>query len=125
MQFVDYLVPYVDALTIGWAFAPINKSITSNPLGRNILPLAVRDAALFHAILADSAQDMLVRQGDIFDQEHSSVVQGSKYGSIFFMRHKIEGIRIINEKLGDPIQSVSDESIIAICHLSGLEVSFM
>jgi hypothetical protein len=67
---------------------------------------------------------MLIRQGEAFDVEHGSSVQGRKYGSIFCMRHKLEGIRIVNEKLSHPTQSVSDETIISICHLVGLEVSF-
>src|SRR5271155_4451462 len=88
---LDRLVLYADAPTIGMAFLPIDKSVTSNPLGRNILPLAIRDAALFHAILADSGNDMMVRDGALFDPEHGSSVQGIKYGSIFCMRHKLEG----------------------------------
>lgn len=66
---------------------------------------------------------MMIRQGEqLFDPEQGSSVRGSKYGSIFCMRHKLEGIRIINEKLSHPTQCVSDETIIAVCHLIGLEV---
>jgi hypothetical protein len=82
-QYLDFLVPCADAPTIGWAFVPIDKSTTSNLLGRNILPLAVRDAALFYAIFADSGNDMLIRHGEVFDLEHRSSVQGSKYDSIY------------------------------------------
>jgi hypothetical protein len=65
-----------------------------------------------------------MRHGEVFDVEHGSSVQGRKYGSVFCMRHKLEGIWIINEKLSHPTQSVSVETIISICHLVGLEVSF-
>jgi hypothetical protein len=109
--------------TIGCAFLPNDKSACSNPLSRDILPLAVRDLALFHAILADSANDMMIRQGEqLFDPEQGSSIRGGKYGSIFCMKHKLEGIRLVNEKLSHPEQCISDETIIAVCHLIGLEV---
>jgi len=67
----------------------------------------------------------MVRQGEqLFDPEQGSIVRGAKYGSIFCMKNKLEGIRIINEKLSHQAQCVSDETIIAVCHLIGLEVEF-
>ncbi len=36
----------------------------------------------------------------------------------------MEGIRLVNEKLGDPKNAIDDEPIISICHLIGLEVIF-
>jgi Fungal specific transcription factor domain len=109
--------------TVGWAFLPNDKSAYTNPLSKNIFPLALRDAALFHAILADSGNDMMIRQGEeLFDPEQGSSVRGGRYGSIFCMKHKLEGIRILNEKLSHPALCVSDETIIAVCHLIGLEV---
>jgi hypothetical protein len=105
------------------AFLPNDKCAYWNPLARNIIPLAVHDTALLHAILADSGNDMMIRQGEqLFDPEQGSSLRGSKYGSIFCMKHKLEAIRIINEKLSHPAQCVSDETIIAVCHLIGLEV---
>jgi hypothetical protein len=88
---------------------PVDRSITANPLGTNILPLAMRDPALFHAALADSSNDLMVRQSGNFSDPRER-----DRGAIFCMRHKLEGIRIINDKLSDPSHSVSDETLIAI-----------
>lgn len=98
---------------MGWAFMPVDRSIGANPLGTNILPLAIHDRGLFHAVLADSSNDLIARQADAKER---------KLGAIFCMRHKLEGIRIINEKLRGPNPEVGDETLISICHLIGLEV---
>jgi hypothetical protein len=75
-------------------------------------------------ILANVGMDMMVwRQEQFFDPVHNSSARGAARGTLFCTTHKLEGIRAINAKLNDPILSVSDETILALCHLAGLEVS--
>src|SRR5579871_6367165 len=109
-----------DGPTMGWAFMPLERSLTENPLGANILPMAVRDKALFHAVLADSSNDLMVRRTGL----SGGNAREREWGGVFCMRHKLEGIRVINEKLGAREPKVGDEMLVAVCHLIGLEVRY-
>jgi hypothetical protein len=66
---------------------------------------------------------MMTWRGEpFFDQSTRSAFRGRELGTAFCMKHKTEAIRIINERLNDPILCTSDETILAVSHLAGYEV---
>ena len=67
---------------------------------------------------------MMTWRGEpFFDPRGRSNIRGRALGTTFCMKHKLEAMRIINERLGDPVLSTSDETILAVSHLANYEVS--
>ena len=69
------------------------------------------DAALFHATLLHWAAHKL------------NATKNPKRDSIEIMTHKFQALRLINERLSDPMQQVSDETVAAVACLANVEVS--
>lgn len=114
----------IDGAAIAGGFLPLGKFVPTNPLRTNVLPLTNSDTALFHIILAHGGMDMMTWRGEqFFDPRSRSHIRGRTLGTMFCMKHKLEAIRIINERLKDPILSTSDETILAVSHLASYEVS--
>jgi hypothetical protein len=112
-----------DGAAVAGGLLPLGKFVPTNPLRTKVLFLVTRDTALFHTILANAGLDMMIWQGEqFFDPLTRSNVRGRELGTAFCTRHKMEAIRIINERLNDPLQSTSDETILAVSHLAGYEV---
>ena len=114
-----------DGAAIAGGLLPLGKFVPANPLRTRVLSLVTQDTALYHVILANGALDMMTWRGEqFFDPTTRSTVRGRELGTVFCMKHKMEAIRIINERLSDRSQSVSDETILAVSHLAAYEVSF-
>ena len=73
------------------------------------LKFAVTDAALLHATLVISALHVALLRGKAF--------------SVDAFRHRREAVKILNERLNDPMLSATDPTILAISCLALIEVS--
>lgn len=114
-----------DGSAIAGGLLPLGKFVSANPLRTRVLSLVTQDTALYHVILAHGALDMMTWRGEqFFDPTTRSNVRGRKLGTVFCIKHKMEAMRIITERLSDPSKSVSDETILAVSHLAAYEVSF-
>jgi hypothetical protein len=114
----------IDGTSVAGAFLPLGRDVPTNPLRTKVLPLVVSDFAVFHIIVATAAMHLMVWGGARhFDVAGGSLNRGVERGNLFCLRHKLEGIRAINERLRDPEKCASDEIIIALCHLAEFEVS--
>ncbi|KAE9365192.1 hypothetical protein N431DRAFT_488401 [Stipitochalara longipes BDJ] len=108
---------------VAGSFLPLGKFVPTNPLRTKVLSLVTQDTALYHIILANSGLDMMIWRGEqFFDPMTRSNVRGREIGTVFCTKHKMEAIRIINERLNDPLLSTSDETILAVSHLAGYEM---
>jgi hypothetical protein len=76
-------------------------------------PFAVNDQLLFHATLYNWAMHFADAANDGTFAGHPSV-----------MRHKLVAIRMINEKLSDPVEAVRDESLGAVVAIINAEVAY-
>jgi hypothetical protein len=79
------------------------------PMRRGLFSLAVHDAALFHTFMSHyvAAYNLRSSTGDPAES----------------MQHRTEAIRIVNERLEDPQQALSDGNIAAVANLAIYEVS--
>lgn len=80
------------------------------PIRKGLLSLAIHDDAVFHACLSQYAASYNLR-----------FQTGDPVESI---QHRIEGIRILNDRLGDPIKGLSDGSIAAVANIAIYEVCY-
>jgi hypothetical protein len=76
-------------------------------------PFAVNDQLLFHATLYNWAMHFAHAANDGVFASHPGV-----------MRHKLIAIRMINEKLSDPVEAVRDESLGAVVAIINAEVAY-
>lgn len=78
------------------------------PIRKGLLSLAIHDEALFHACISQYAASFYLRQraGDPVES----------------VTHRTEAIRIVNERLGDPIKRLSDGTIAAVANIAIYEV---
>lgn len=72
---------------------------------------AMHDSALFHATLWHWAAHKL------------NASRRPEKDSIEVLSHKFEAIRLINERLGDSTQQLTDETVAAVACLANVEVS--
>ena len=70
---------------------------------------AVTDAALLHATLVISAVHVALLRGKTF--------------SVDAFRHQMEAVKVLNERLNDPMLSTADPTILTISCLALIEVS--
>jgi hypothetical protein len=120
---VHLLTVQRDGAAVAGGLLPLGKFVPTNPLRTKVLSLVTQDTALFHAILANAGLDMMTWRGEqFFDPLTRSNVRGRELGTVFCAKHKMEAIRIINERLNDPLLSTSDETILAVSHLASYEV---
>jgi hypothetical protein len=70
---------------------------------------AITDTALLHVTLVISAL-------------HVALLRGKEF-SVDAFRHQREAVKVLNDKLNDPILSSTDSTILAISCLSLIEVS--
>ena len=76
---------------------------------RLIYCTAMQDAAVFHLTLAFAAF------------RYSSLLGGSLSYEIAALSHKVEGIRLVNERIGDPTKGASNANMQAAIILGGIE----
>ena len=88
----------------------VKSSIPVNPKGE-WFPYAISDPAVLHATLCCSAAHYTLLGG------------GNGCIPLEYYYHKGEAIRLINERLGDPVRRTSDGTLAAIACLASLEVS--
>jgi hypothetical protein len=113
----------LDGAAVAGGLLPLGKFVPTNPLRTRVLSLVTQDTALFHTILAQGGLDMMTWRGEpFFDPLTRSAARGRELGTVFCLKHKTEAIRIINERINDPILCTSDETILAVSHLAGYEV---
>jgi hypothetical protein len=113
----------LDGAAVAGGLLPLGKFVPTNPLRTRVLSLVTQDTALFHTILAQGGLDMMTWRGEpFFDPSTRSAARGRELGTVFCLKHKTEAIRIINERINDPILCTSDETILAVSHLAGYEV---
>jgi len=124
LPFDDSLVTLkLDGAAVAGGLLPLGKFVPTNPLRTRVLSLVTQDTALFHTILAQGGMDMMTWRGEpFFDPLTRSAARGRELGTVFCLKHKTEAIRIINERINDPILCTSDETILAVSHLAGYEV---
>ena len=79
-----------------------------NPIRKLWMPLALTDPALLHSILFCSDQFWAKMNGQ---KERPSAIN-----------HLTQTIRILNERLQDPLQKISDSTIAAVALLALTEV---
>lgn len=117
------LNPTSDGAAIANGFLPLGNFSATSPLRTQVLPLTNRDTALFHVILAHAGMDMMTWRGEqFFDPLTNSHERGRTLGTAFCEMHKLEAIRIINDRLNDPVLATSDETILVVSHLACYEV---
>jgi hypothetical protein len=73
------------------------------------LPLAMTDAALFHALLCGSALFFDIATGRGESPER--------------FRHMTEAVHLLSARLQDPRSELSDSTIVAVAHLADFEAS--
>lgn len=78
------------------------------PMRKGLFSLAVHDAALFHTFLAHYVASYDLRYG-----------AGDPAESLY---HRMEAVRIVNERLADVSQGLSDGTIAAVANMAVYEV---
>ena len=75
---------------------------------KGLFSLAVHDAALFHTFMSHyvASYNLRFSTGDPAES----------------MQHRTEAIRIVNERLQDPLQALSDGTIAAVANMAVYEV---
>ena len=76
-------------------------------------PFAINDQLLFHATIYHWAMHFADTANDGMFASHPGV-----------MRHKLIAIRMINDKLSDPVEAVKDESLGAVVAIINTEISY-
>ena len=87
---------------------PADPGNGSNPLTKIWVPYAMTDPALFMATVN-------------FAAVHLDILRG-KYSSTHTLTHKIETIRLINAKLQNSTEALSNETIGSVVMLAAMEV---
>ena len=82
---------------------------TPNPVTSILVPLALKDAAIFHGLLAFSASLVDARSG-------------RTTASTTTLFHRVNAIRLINRSLDNMQQATSDNVLASIIFLSGSDV---
>lgn len=77
---------------------------------KGLFGLAVHDAALFHTFLAHYVASYDLRYGS-----------GDPEESLF---HRMEAIRIVNQRIADATEALSDGTIAAVANIAVYEVNF-
>ena len=79
------------------------------PMRKGLFSLATHDAALFHTFMSHyvAAYSLRFSTGDPVES----------------MQHRTQAIRIVNERLRDPKQALSDGNIAAVANMAVYEVS--
>jgi hypothetical protein len=79
------------------------------PIRKGLLSLAIHDEAVFHACLSQYAASYNLRfqAGDPIES----------------IEHRTEGIRLLNERLGDPVRGLSDGSIATVANIAIYEAA--
>ncbi len=78
------------------------------PMRKGLLSSAIHDAALFHTFLAHYVASYDLRYGS-GDPEES-------------LRHRMEAVRIVNERLADIPRALSDGTIATVANIAVYEV---
>ena len=89
-------------------YFPSDPGTENNPLLKVWIPHAMADPVLFLATLNVSAI-------------HLDILQG-QYSNPITLAHKGETIRLINARLGDPVESLTNETIASVVMLAAMEV---
>ncbi|KAE9363350.1 hypothetical protein N431DRAFT_423933 [Stipitochalara longipes BDJ] len=84
---------------------------TPNPVTQVLVPLAIKHASMFHALLAFSSSLMDARSG-------------RTTGSATTLAHRVNTIRLINESIQDIQQATSDTILASICFLQASDCMF-
>jgi hypothetical protein len=82
---------------------------TPNPVVEVLVPLALNDAAMFHALLAFSSSLIDTRSG-------------RKTGSTATLIHRVNAIRLTNQSMNDIQAATSDKALASIMFVSGSDV---
>jgi hypothetical protein len=82
---------------------------TPNPVTKVLVPLALNDPPMFHALLAFSSSLMDARSG-------------RKTGSATTLAHRVNAIRLMNKSMQDIQQATSDTILASICFLQASDV---
>jgi hypothetical protein len=79
------------------------------PMRKGLFAIAIHDAALFHTFLAHyvASYDLRFGTGDPAES----------------LQHRTEAMRIINERLQNPYQALTDVTIAAVANIAIYEVS--
>jgi hypothetical protein len=81
------------------------------PMRKGLFSIAIHDAALFHTFMSHyvAAYNLRFSSGDPAES----------------MQHRTEAIRIVNERLRDPSQALSDSNIAAVANMAVYEVTMI
>jgi Fungal specific transcription factor domain len=106
----------------GGCFPSKTKGIR-NLLNTFLVPLAMSDVAVFHAILCSAGLALEKRRAYSKGRSNLLVHRHMENQMIppHFL-HKTEAIRLINERLQDPIESSSDGTLTAVLYMAQYEV---
>lgn len=87
---------------------PIDLGNASNPLAKMWIPYAMTDPVLFLATIN-------------FAAVHLDILRG-QYSSPHTLTHKIETIRLVNARLQNSAEALSNENIGSVAMLAAMEV---
>lgn len=90
------------------AYAPMSGDASQDLSAKGWLPLAMRDAALFHGLLCGTALYM-------------DFLTGAE--SVEKLKHMKEAVRLLNTRLRAPVPELSDGTVVTVAHLADFEVS--
>jgi hypothetical protein len=80
-----------------------------NPLTEILVPFALSDAAVFHAVLA-------------FFSSFADARSGRKTESTTTLTHRVTAISLIKESMSDVQQATSDKVLASLCYIGGSNV---
>ena len=89
-------------------YLPVDPGLENNPLTKVWLPNAMADPVLFLATLNVAAI-------------HLDIVQG-RYSNPITLAHKVEAISLINSRLKEPNEALTNETIASVVMLAAMEV---
>ena len=114
---------YIDVKVQGPGLIPLEANELSNPMLTLLLPLALSDAAVMHALLCLSGiQYMAIHARNRRDIDVPKVQEKNVKAPPLYLLHKSHALVAIQKRLNDPTQAVSDGTIAAITLLAGYEV---
>lgn len=118
---VTLAYPSTDVKVQGPGLIPLEANELSNPMLTLLLPLALSDPAVMHALLCVSG----IQYTAIRARSNTELVKaegmGTKHTPLYLL-HKRHALVAIQKRLNDPELAVSDGTIAAIALLAGYEV---